>query len=77
MAPPCLTCNRELARKGEAEEVIRGLELPTRAIPVKMRSLEGKVARQSSWLLHLGQFLLQLNFFSFSLTSWPPLPWSL
>ena len=43
--------------------MIRGLEEQTRAIPVTVRSLEAKVARQSGWLLHLGQFLLQLTLF--------------
>ena len=50
MAPFCLMCNRELARKGEAEEVIKGLEEQTRAIPAKVRRLEAKVARQSGRL---------------------------
>ena len=46
----CPTYNRELARKGEAKEVIKSLEEQTRAIPAKVRRLEAKVARQSSWL---------------------------
>ena len=49
-APPCPTCNRELGRKGEAEEVIQGLEEQTRAIPAKVRSLEAKVVKQSGRL---------------------------
>ena len=43
-APFCPTCNRELARKGEAEEVIKGLEEQTRAIPAKVHRLEAMVA---------------------------------
>ena len=50
MAPFCPTYNRELARKGEDEEVIKGLEEQTRAIPAKVRRLKAKVARQSGRL---------------------------
>ena len=50
MAPFCLTCNRELARKGNTEEVIKGLEELTRANPAKVRRLEAKVARQGGRL---------------------------
>jgi chromosome segregation ATPase len=50
LAPFCPTFNRELARKGEAEQVIKGLEEQDRAIPAKVRRLKAKVARQSGRL---------------------------
>ena len=50
LAPFCPTCNRELARKGDAKEVIKGLEEQTRANPAKVRRLEAKVARQGGRL---------------------------
>ena len=45
-----LTFNRELARKGEAEEVTKGLEEQTRTIPANVSRLEAKVARQNGRL---------------------------
>ena len=50
LAPFCPTCNRELARKGDAKEVIKGLEEQTRANPAKVCSLKAKVALQRGWL---------------------------
>ena len=50
LGPFCPTYNRELSTKGEAKEVIKGLEEQTRAVPAKVRRLEAKVARQSSRL---------------------------
>ena len=63
MAPFCQTCNRELGRKDEDEEVMKGLEEQTRAIPAKARRLEAKVARQRGRLeaLHSIQMLKQLG----------------
>ena len=42
-----------MARKGDAKEVIKGLEEQTRAISANVRRLEAKVARQS-WSLEPG-----------------------
>ena len=50
MATFCLTFNRELARKGKAKEVIKGLEEQTRTIPANVSRLEAKVARQNGRL---------------------------